>query len=579
MTAAIPYYQPYFAGNYQWPKPETWLDYRHPDWKANAFKWQYARDVYTAEVLDPANLGSYLIRKGTGETLAAYFERQALADYTSHFGACADALAGMLFHTEDDATREFGALGKPEDPASVIGGLYRNADGQHTGYLTVWKQLAIELTIAHWSWILVDVVAGAPRITLIEPERVVDWVEDETGLKAVKVCEQADAREGLETDADTFEQYIVFTRAGWQRYRKRKATANAAATVERVGEFVAYRFVDSSGREQLPIFRARLPLRRNIGYPLAKKNVAIFNKESERDHLLRTANFPKFVVVGDDVVFGNIQKQVEDGSFLIQDDPQSSKTHHFDAPPTASVEVATKVIDQKVEQFYKTFFREYSDTAQEKTATEIRQDVNSGVGAFLQMLRAGLNDAENETLWRLEQAVFPRLDGNWHRARVERDDNFQPLNVEEEIERLRNRYIGQTKTVPVGKETLKEVVRQIAAWDGLKLDDASLDAAVESYQLGETQDLLDKLPIPDGAKAKLAVRWLVALGVVEPKDEASLLADAERIAAQDTATRGLLAQPAGPPPAGYDEPSVPPKKKQLRLTKDPKTGEKLVVQE
>src|SRR6185295_12077083 len=109
------------------------------------------------------------------------------------FGVCADALAGMLFHVEDDATRIFGDLGTPDDPASYIGALYRNADGHNTGYATIWKQLGIELTITHTSWILVTLSSpGAPRITLVEPERVVDWVEDKDGLAMVKVCETVD---------------------------------------------------------------------------------------------------------------------------------------------------------------------------------------------------------------------------------------------------------------------------------------------------------------------------------------------------------------------------------------------------
>lgn len=580
MTAAVPYYLPNFAGSTA-ASGDTWLATRHPEWKKNWIKWRYARDVYTGEVLDPENLGSYLIRKGTGESLPAYYERQALADFTSHFGLCADALAGMLFHVEDDATRVFGDLGLPDDPASVIGKLYRNADGKNTGYLTVWKQLGIEFVITHCHWVLLGVVNNAPRISLVEPERVVDWVEDEAGLAMVKVCEQIDRRTSLESDAESVEQYVVFTRAGWQRYREVNAEGSGKATVAAVGPFTAYKFVDAAGQAQLPIFRVELPLRRNVGYPLAKKNVVIFNKESERDHLLRTANFPKLIVPASDLVFAAISKQVADGSFLLQDDPNSTKTMAFAGPPTASVAIATTVLDQKVEQFYKTFFREYSHTAQEKTATEVRQDVASGVGAFLQMLKAGLDDAENETLWRLEQAVFPNDSSKWFKARVDRDDNFQPLNVDEEIERLRIRYFGQTKVMPAGRSARIEVMRQTAAWDGFPFDEAEAGAAVDQYELMESADLLDKsLPVPDAAKAALAIRWLKQLGVVTPENEVALTAAAEKLAGEDAQMRGLLAQPVGPPPAAPGDPlAPPPTKKQLRLTKDPKTGETIATQE
>ena len=576
MTASLPYYIDSSATK----SGGTWLDYRHPEWQKNHVKWCYARDVYTGEVLDAAKIRDYLIRKGTGETEAAYNERVALADFTSHFGLCADALAGMLFHVEDDATRVFGDLGAKDDPSSVIGKLYSNTDGKKTGYATIWKQLGIELVITHCHWQMVDVVKGAARVKLIEPERVVDWLEDEAGLASVRICEEVTSRTSLEQEPEVTTQYLVITREGWQRYKETKA--GDKKTVQTVGPAGTHRYEDAAGQRQLPIFPVVLPLRRNVGYPLAKKNVAIFNKESERDSLLRSSNFPKMIVPAMDEGFAAVKKLVDQGSFLLQDDPSAAKTIDFRAPPTASVEIATKVLDQKVEQFYKTFFREYSDTAQEKTATEVRQDVASGVGAFLQMLKAGLDDAENETLWRLEQAVFPNDRTKWFKARVERDDNFQPLNVDEEIERLRVRYFGQTTPVPAGRTALVEVLRQIAAWDGIAFDAKAAGAAVDAHQLDKMQDLLDKLPVPKSAKAKIAVRWLITLGLADAKDEAALIAEAEKEVAEDDQLRGLLAQPIGPPVPKPDDPPAPPvpaKKKQLRLTKDPKTGEKLVTQE
>lgn len=536
----------------------SWLSYRHPEWERNWGKWRYARDVYTSEVLDYDKITAYLIRKGTGETLAAFNERCALADFTSHFGVCADALAGMLFHVEDDATRMFGDLGKADDPASVIGKLYRNADGANTGYATIWKQLGIEFVITHCHWVMVDVPSpGVPRVMLLEPERVVDWDQDSDGLLWVKIIEEVQSRQGPETEASAVEQYLVIDRTGWQRYREAKH-ADGTYTVIPVGGRGTHQYEDAAGRRQLPIFRARLPLRRNVGYSLAKKNVAIYNKESERDSQLRSAAFAKLIVAADDDTFKKIAAQVADGAFMIQEDPQSTKSHHFDAPPMGPVDTATKVLDQKVEQFYKTFFREYSDTAQEKTATEVRQDVASGVGAFLQMQRAGLDDAENETLWRLEQAVFPNDRAKWFKARVERDDNFQPLNPDEEIERLRGRYIGQTTAVPAGRKALLEVLRQIAAWDGLPFDQAEAEAALDNHALLESSDMLDKqLPFPDAALAKIAVRFLVRLGIVDPKDVEAMTKAAEARAAEDGQLRGLLAQPAGPPRAEPENTTPP----------------------
>ena len=550
-----PYYQSLYVGGgiASGSNDGTWLGYRHPDWQKNWLKWVYARDVYTGEVCDPGKIGSYLIRKGTGETLAAYFERLALADFTSHFGVCADALAGMLFHTEDDANRTFGALGDKEDPSSVAGALWRNANGKNTGYATIWKQLGIEFVITHCHWVTVDVVHGSPSIILVEPERVVDWTEDEHGLAEVKVCEAAQVRRGVMSEPEVVEQYVVYTREGWQRYRSVQ-DKGGKATVVAVGEPGFYRYEDAAGHPSLPIFRVELPLKRNLGYPLAKKNVAIFNKESERDFQLRNGAFAKLFLAADDEMYKKLSKQMADGWFTIQEDPTISKSHRFDAPPTASVETASKVLDQKVEHFWRTFFREYADSAQEKTATEVRQDVSSGVGAFLQMLRAGLDDAENQTLWRLEQAVHPNDRSKWFQAKVERDDNFQPLNIDEEIERLRLRYLGQTTPVPASRAALKEVVRQILVWDGIAPNDKELDAAVDNHILLQTKELFAELPLPPATKAQLTVAWASRLGVQVD------VAEAQRIAESEQQSKELLTQPFGLPPGepGPEKPEPTP---------------------
>jgi hypothetical protein len=576
MLSPTPYYAQYYLQPTFLPTAKTWLDYRHPEWRQNWLSWVYARDVYAGAVLQPDKIGSYLIRKGTGETLESYFERQALADFTSFFGACADALAGMMFHGEDDATRVFGALGAADDPSSTVGHLMRDADGEQTGYATLWKQLAIDLIISHEMWVLQDMFSGSPRIKTLAPERVVDWLSDETGLVWVKVCEATQTRSSWQEESKQEERYVVYRRDGWTRYRQGGTTDKP--TVEKVDEGT-YRYEDASGQLQLPICRVRLPLKRNVGFPMAKKNIAIFNKESERDHLLRTANFPKLIVPASDEVFKVIEKQVQLGSIMLQDDPHSSKTIHFDAPPVGSVDIATRVLEQKALQYFKTFFREYSDAsiAKEKTATQVRQDTNSGAGAFLQMLKAGLDDAENQVLWRLEQSMFPNDRTKWNQARVERSDNFSPLNVDEEIERLRIRYFGQTGTVPLGREAAIEVLRQIAEWDGLPFDEDEAQDALDNQHLVDTAPVLSPFfALPPEAKAKLTVKWLERLGVVDPADVEAVMAQAMKAAKDEAAQKAMLAQPFGPP---QDTPTPAPASKRLRIKVDPKTGEKIAVQE
>lgn len=538
--------------------PKTWLDYTHPDWDASVVKWIYARDVYTADVLDPIKIGSYLVKKKIGESEDSYSERQGLADFTSHFGVCVDALAGMLFNVEDDATRVFGELGVATDPNTIAGQLQRNADGKNTGYKTIWKQLAIELVITHCHWMLVTAVGNTPRVQLIEPERVLDWDEDADGLLWAKVCEEKQVRTGYQSEPNAVKQYVIFTRDGWQRYREEgEKGKETAAPMSGAGDSGAYSFVDAAGKKQLPIFRVSMPLRRNVGFPLAKKNVAIFNQESTRDQSVRVAGFAKLFCKADNDTFQAIAGQLADGSFAIQEDPNvSGGGNRFDTAPTAAAEIATKIVDQKIEHFYRSFFREYANTAgrDRVTATEVRQDVASGVGAFLQMLKAALDDGESQTLWRLERAVFPRDTAKWNQAKVERSSNFQPLNPDETIDRLKKRYFGETTPVPVDRAALKDVLQQILAWDGITLDDAALEAALDNHTLMQTKDLISQLPLPPALKAKLSVTWAERLGI-GTDDVPSLEADATAIAEADQKSKDMMAQPFGPPAADATPPT------------------------
>lgn len=508
---------------------DDWTTYQHPEYQATLPKWRWSRDHYTGEVLGPT-VTSYLIRKATAETQPAYKERCLLADYTPHFATVVDSLAGMLYQNEQDANRTWGTdtnkgLGDETDPNTTIGQLWNDADGSGTGYLTLWKQLTTELILTHAHWVLVDSVDGNPQIRLIPPESVPNWMEGKTGLTEVLVKEDFDSRVSLsENPKDkTVQRFVHYTLQGWQRYEEKKGPMGPR-TVKLGGKDNSgtYSFTDRSDRPALPIYRIRLPMNRPVGWLMAKKANAIFNKESERDHLLRYANFPKLCLdEKDDTLCQKLVDNIQKGTSILQ-----GAGHVFIAPDTGPATIATEVLKRKVEEFYITAFREYGDAARQRTATEVRQDVSSGVGAFLSMLKSALEDAENEALWRIEEIEFADK-AKWFVAHVQRSDEFIPQDVNATIERTRSWFFGKDVPVPLGRTAQIEAAKQVADYAGVEVDEAEIGAGVDLANLLAAKDLLTNEPIPATARGMLVVRMLEVLGVVKPEDT-MLMADGSK---------------------------------------------------
>lgn len=553
---------------------ETWLDYRHPEYSKHVHRWKYARDHYTGEVLETINRGNYLVRKAQAESENSYLERSALADYTPHYGALLDSLAGMMFAVEDDAQRFLGTeekpgLGELKDEDSPMHRLWRNADNHGNGWLTFFKRVAIELIMVHRVWIVVDQDEDGQAVLRLWPaESVVNWRYEGGRLAEVLLMEAIDQRKSLQGEkAQMVETYVLYDREGWSRW-KREAKQETTPTKVNEGKWNTP-FVNEKDRPVLPIYRIELSMPREVGWLMAKKANAIFNKESERDNLLRTANFPYLVLVGNDTQFAKMTADLARGARALQQDPTHTSTHSFIAPPTQSAQSATEVLNRKVDEFYITGFREYGDAAREKTATEVRQDVASGVGAFLQMLSDAVEDAENEALDRVAQIEFPTDKSRWFVNYVERSHTFVPSDVEQIITNLKVRYFPKDAPVPVGPSGLMSAIKQIAEYDGVVVEDDELKAAIMVNQLNELMNLFAQLPIPGPVKVTMTLDLLVALGKVDP-EEATTLEDGtemklidlirqemEKIAEADDAARKRMAQPLDfgpPPPPAKNEP-------------------------
>src|SRR6266550_1741896 len=503
---SFPYYQAVTA------VAHSWLDYRCDDYNASLDKWTFARDHYTGECASPWRIPSYLVRKKIGETVEAYEERVLLADYTTYFGSVVDTLAGMMASVEPDDNRNFGLMGDKDDRGTIAGRLWAEVDGAGNSWSTLWQLAATDLVGLHDAWVLVDGGTDGrtdSHVRLVPVESVPNWRYEGGELAEVVLKERVDTRASIQDDPDQKyeDQWVVYTTTGWTRWHKLRDVAKKTETPEQIGAG-SYSYVSRAGRPALPIFPIRLPLRRHVGYLMARKANAIFNKESERDHLLRFGAFPILNVFANDVTFKKIVDLLRGGSRVLQVLP-GGQPHSYAAPDTAPATALTQTIEQKEKAYYSTAFREFGMSAQAPkgnrdrvTATEIRHDAATGVAAFLSLLKSAIDNAENQALFLLEQTAFPGQKAKWGKAMVARSSDFAPFDVNETIERHRVRYVGAAFAVPIGRDALIAVVKEIAAWDDIEVNDEQVGKAVDALmKLQENGGTLPPPPPVGGPKA------------------------------------------------------------------------------
>lgn len=524
-------------------RAKSWVEQTCREYDANIARWIYTRDHYTGDLLD--KIDQYLIRKGQGENIAAFGERKSLADYTNHFAVIVDALAGRVFAIEDDANRRYHndkseGLGDVEKMDSDVSRLLRNADGLGTSLPAMLKLLATDLTMAVTPWILVDGgVSGEPKVKVLMPQTVINWRLQGREIVEVMVVDEVDTRKSLRDACTTERQFIHYELNGWTRYN----VDAVRGTVGQLGKGT-YHYENEEGDQILPIFRAKMPLRRMVGWLLAKKANIIFNKESERDHLLRSCNFPKLVLCANDELYEQLKIDLAAGANVLQKDPESTGSHDYIAPDSGPASIATEALKRKVEEFYATAFQMYGDAAQEKTATEIRQDVASGEGAFLQLLSAALDDVENKVYLLAAQTLYPQAKDRWFVSRVERSNDYLPVDADMALTNRVMRYFGKDIAVPIGRDGLLSLAKQSAEYDGLVVDNDQLEAAIDAFMLGNlgSEDVPAALRVRHLLKAVAATGTIAAAEIVEMTDgeEKTLISEIEASAnelakAKDTA--------------------------------------------
>jgi len=502
-------------------KATSFLDRKHAVYLRLSERWAMVRDFYEGEVAGEDCAKQYIQKRFQGETDEAYTERVRLADYTPHLGTLIDSLAGMLFAVEARASRTWskdkdskGALGDPSDPQSPAAALWRNATGKGEGWATLWRQFALDVIAYQRMWVLIDTTdGGRPVVKLISPLMVPNWTDTADGVTEV-LLKETRVPKSLEDEALP-ECYVVFRPEGWIRYEK-----DDDGAPREIGRDT-YDYQDEHGNLILPIFPIELPLRRYIGWLLAKKANIIFNQESVRDFALRSANFARLILgIETQEQFDKLGEALKRGQMVLPEAEKARGGHRYIAPPSEPVAIATEVLTKKIEDFFVAGFKLYGDAAREKTATEIKQDVAAGVGAFLQLLKVVVDDAENGAFWRLEQLERPGDPGLWGQARVERSDDFANVDLASVLDEMRKRYLGQAATVPVGRKALIQLATESARYDGLPVDEAEITAAVDAQLYEQMLGMLEQLgAVPPLVRARLSMRIVAALGLVDATEE------------------------------------------------------------
>lgn len=494
------------------------FDSTHPDYDFEYERWVYARDHYEARVIWPGEeyIDKYLIKRKQAETDDGFQERKDLADYTPFFAFIVESMSGRLFSVEDkkvmrwqneDSTEGLGDKKEIGTPSNTV---YHNADGKGTNWGVVWKQFANDISVYTKLWVLVDPKndrRNQPAVKIINPIDVTDWHEEGDRIVQVKVKDTNFLRDSIYEIRREDDLYIIYDLNGWTKYRRFYVEDDKGDMVEKeeIVDKGSYYFEDRDGNQTLPIFQCTLPLRRNSGYILARKANAIFNKESAKDWLEWAANFPKLVHYANDELFNQTAQKISEGSNFIQGDTEARHATDYISPDTGPAEINRESLKQKIEHFLYVAFKEYNDSAKEKTATERRLDDAEGVGAYLELLKSTIDEAENHALWLIEQCYFPLYltsiddEGNvvinetfssnrkiWGQAYVERSSDFIPVDRGAMVKELKEMIFG-FDPVPSDTVTKLEAVKEIFDYYGLPYSEDDLTLAIESKEATATQ--------------------------------------------------------------------------------------------
>ena len=450
----------------------------------------YAWHHYTGLNAYPEYIHLYLHRKAQRESEQAFAERCLIADPQLHFATVVDELAGMIFGNEDEAERQFSDpettnnLGDQEINGDIANAIFNDCTGSGENWLTFWKEICIKMLVVKPIYVVVDGVTDDREATLqnVMPWDVVSFFEDKYGdLQEITIKYTESVLEKWNEPAKVKPYFIRYTLDGWFKYEDLQGNPIDSGY---------YDFYATSERKRkiLPVFKVNLPLDREVGYLLARKANVLFNLDSVRDFAVRNVTFNLLGISGNDEQFNKTVSNLAQGSNIIQIDPESSSRHEYISPNPAMVQASTDVYKEKLEAFYSSAFKMYSDSARLQTATQIIQRAKSSLDTILLLLSDALDEAERNAMWRLTQIYNPNNPDVWGDSWVYRTKDFSAFDPDAQIAAMTNRYLGSEK-IPLDENGYYQLIKQITKRDNIVMTNDSVIALAQ--KLAGIEDVED----------------------------------------------------------------------------------------
>lgn len=472
-----------------------WVDNRHPEYGTSKGKRAFTRDQYTGDALevsvreaeimkDPAfdagdktasqplltkentpglkhisrvNLtgspkafanGTYLKRRALGESAAAFRERVSITRFPSHMPTLIEAYVGGVAAVEENWKRTWGApLGEPSDPASTAFKMWHDIDGTGRNWRSAHNRAGTNLIVDDVFWSLTELgSADYPRTHIIDPDRIVDW-HDEDGIPIWALLHE----EVLERDdfhvapvlVDYFKEYTV---DGWARYKvEGEGKDRQLVLIESEDWPNPFWSTGSMKRKRLPFTRFKLSdiMGRYVGHQMAQDHNALYNLLSDARWNFRVINHPRLVMKEgnrDDFLTALADLAAGANGLLGQ--------WEYASPNPENGASAYKVFSEEVKQFYISNHQRMNGSNIERSATEIAYNEAAGRTSFLSIMTDALDEIENDHLFLSEQLMAPNDPDSWYSSRVERSRQFKPIDIDALVARQATAYGTVVNSLP-----------------------------------------------------------------------------------------------------------------------------------
>lgn len=458
-----------------------WVDNKHPNYGIEAFQRQFTRDQFTGEALlvaqdeaasmiDPAPSagaervespfmdigrvpgrkrlstvkvdlsgdkrirasynGTYLKRRSLGESADAFRERASITRFPSHMPALIETYVGGIKAVESEAKRVYGEpLGDPKETDSVFYRMWHDIDGTGRNWPSAMSGAMTGLIVDDTVWAFVELGSSDyPRVHLIDPQRIVDWHDDDGIPVWLLMYEERLVRTDFHEPAEIVETYTEYGVDGWKRWRLQDNEGDRALILE-AEEAWKHPFYSTpeKKRKRLPFVRQRLSdvMGRYVGYQMAMDHNMLYNLLSDARWNFRVINHPRLRLEE-----GN-RDQFEEAMNLIAAGANGllGKWSYI-SPDAANGAEAYKVYVDESKQFYVTNHQRMNSSNIERSATEIAYDEATGRVSFLAIMTDRIDEFENDVMFLASQILKPNNPEMWLNSRVERSRSFRPIDIQ-----------------------------------------------------------------------------------------------------------------------------------------------------